>query len=137
MNMNQYSCAGHLGVDAKSFASTGGTIVSLFLLVNDSYTDKAGNRVESTTPLTVKVFGRWAETAATFKKGDNVFVTGKLQENKWKDEASGKERSTLEVRATSLGRIQKEARGTASEDAKAGKKSTQSSDSFDIQEVPF
>lgn len=135
MYLNQINIAGNLGTDPKVFPTTKGSVVSMFMLLNDSYTDREGNKIESTTPITIKVFGKWAETAALFKKGENIYVEGRLQENKWNDKETGKERSTLEIRAVKIGKMVRV--GVGVESKVSDKKTKPAVEAFDTGEIPF
>lgn len=100
MQINEVTYAGFLGKDAEFFSTEKGMGIATLTIAN-TYKGKDGK--ESTTWLKVKCFGNWAKEAQAFQKGDNVIVTGRLNENKWEDKATGKPRSTLELVANQVG----------------------------------
>lgn len=89
---------GNLTRDPVSRDTKGGTVCDLGVAINESYTDKAGVRKESTVYVDVVVWGKTAEFCANnLRKGAQVVVEGKLQLDQW--EKDGEKRSKLKVNA--------------------------------------
>src|SRR5690348_2979501 len=58
--------------------------------------DDSGEKREETTFVDITLWGRQAEIAAEYvKKGDPLFVSGRLHLDTWNDKQSGEKRSKL------------------------------------------
>jgi single-strand DNA-binding protein len=72
------------------------------MATNESYTDKAGNRVEKVEWHKLVAWGKVAEIAHGYlSKGAPVLIEGKLQTREWEDKA-GQKRQTTEVVVSEL-----------------------------------
>ena len=80
MSNNKIVLTGNLGADAqeKVFSETS-KVVNIRLATNEKWTDKAGAAQEETSWHTVEAWGKNADLAKVFKKGDLVTVTGSLK----------------------------------------------------------
>jgi single-strand DNA-binding protein len=83
--LNKVMLIGHLGKDPELKYTPGGAAVATFsLATNESYKDKDGNQQEKTEWHRLVVWNKQAEIAAEYlKKGQQVFVEGKLQTRTW------------------------------------------------------
>jgi len=97
MYLNKIFILGNLTRDPELKSLPSGVQVATFgLATNRFYTDKEGNKQESTEFHNVVVFGRQAETTAQYlRKGSNALVEGRLQTRSW--EQDGQKRSTLDI----------------------------------------
>lgn len=92
---------GNVGSDPtlKQFEG-GGKVAEFSLAVNDSYTDRGGNKVEKTEWYRVSVWNQRADIIMQYvKKGGQLFVDGKLTVNTYTEQTTGKERYVLNVLA--------------------------------------
>ena len=105
MLLNEVTIAGNVGSDARDGATQNGTRVVTFSLAHNEK-GKDG-RQDVTTWVRVKVFGGWCDFAASCKKGDNVFVKGKLNVQTYKDK-NGVERTSVDVIPFAMGRFDRE-----------------------------
>ena len=98
--LNKVMIIGRLGADPELRYTQGGQpVCSLRIATDESYTDRNGNRVESTEWHRVVAFQRAAENCNQYlNKGSLVYVEGKLATRKWTDQ-NGQERYTTEIRA--------------------------------------
>ena len=98
--LNKVMIIGRLGSDPELRYTQGGQpVCSLRVATDESYTDRNGNRVESTEWHRVVAFQRAAENCNQYlNKGSLVYVEGKLATRKWTDQ-NGQERYTTEIRA--------------------------------------
>lgn len=98
--LNKVILIGNLGRDPElRRTSSGAAVCTLNLATNASYTDRDGNRVDTTEWHRVVVWGRMAETCdAYLKAGRRVYVEGSLQTRTWEDR-EGRSRTTTEVKA--------------------------------------
>ena len=94
---NQVILVGNLGKDAETRGAEG-KVVALSLATSSSR--KVGNEWQSETEWHhVVCFGKAAEAAKRFKKGDQIFAEGKLQTRQWQDQQSGQTKSRTQVTA--------------------------------------
>lgn len=97
-SMNRVFLMGNLTRDPEVRQTPAGMAVSdIGLAVSDSYTNRAGEKVETTCFADVVVWGRQAENCGQYlRKGSPVLVEGRLQLDQWQTEA-GEKRSRLRV----------------------------------------
>ncbi len=96
---NRIILIGHLANDPEMRATPTGTRVTTFRLATNTYqgVDETGARRETTDFHTVVLFGKQAETAATYlQKGRLVHVDGRLHHRSWEGQ-DGQKRYTSEV----------------------------------------
>lgn len=93
MNFNRILFGGHLTRDVELKTTTGGTVLAKFgMASNHKYKDK-----ESVCFVDLVAWGKQAETLAKYlRKGDPLFVEGRLDYSTWKA-PDGSSRSKLEV----------------------------------------
>jgi single-strand DNA-binding protein len=97
--VNKVILLGTLGRDPEmKQISNGGYITNLSLATSEKWQDKnSGQPVEKTEWHRVVIFGKLAEIAGQYlKKSRQVYIEGKLQTRKWKDQ-SGQDRYSTEV----------------------------------------
>ena len=97
-SLNKVLLIGHLGADPESRFTTSGSAVTNFnLATNESWRSNEGDTKEKTEWHRVVLFGKMAETAAEYmKKGQLVFIEGRLQTRSWEDKDKVK-RYTTEI----------------------------------------
>lgn len=100
--VNKWIGLGNLGADPEvRFTPSGQAVCNFRLAVNDSWTDKEGQKQTHTEWVSVVVWGKLAELCGEYlKKGRQCFVEGKLQTREW--EKDGVKRSTTEVVASEV-----------------------------------
>lgn len=96
MYINKAILIGNLTRDPEKKSLPNGTAVtSLSLATNRVWKDKDGAKQESTDYHNVVVFGRPAETAAQYlKKGQSVYIEGRIQTRSWDDKDGSKKYRT-------------------------------------------
>jgi single-strand DNA-binding protein len=101
--VNKVILIGNLGKDPEVRYLEGGTAVANFTLATtETYKDKSGNRVEQTEWHNVVVWRGLAEIAEKYlKKGNQVYVEGKLRTRAW-DDKDGVKRYTTEIIADNM-----------------------------------
>ena len=107
-SINRVILVGHLGGDAESRYTPSGTAVANFnVATNESRKNAEGDFQDHTEWHRCVLFGKPAETAAQYlKKGQMVYVEGRLRTRSWEDK-EGNKRTTTEVQGdmfTMLGR---------------------------------
>ncbi|UOQ73811.1 single-stranded DNA-binding protein [Hymenobacter cellulosilyticus] len=85
--INKVILVGNLGKDPEVRHLEGGSSVAHFTLAtNDSYKDKSGNRVERTEWHNITAWRGLAEMAEKYlKKGQQIYVEGKLRTRQYQD----------------------------------------------------
>ena len=97
MYVNKAIIVGNLTRDPEQRALPSGIAVTNFsVATNRVYKDQNGNRQENTDYHNIVVFGRQAETSAQYlKKGQSVFVEGRIQTRSW--DQDGQKRYRTEI----------------------------------------
>jgi len=97
-SLNKVLLIGHLGSDPESRFTTSGSAVTNFnLATNESWQSSDGETKDKTEWHRVVIFGKMAETAAEYlKKGQLIYIEGRLQTRSWEDKDKVK-RYTTEV----------------------------------------
>ena len=107
-SLNKVILIGNLGQDPEArFTPQGTAVTNLSIATNESWKDQNGETQDRTEWHRVVMYGRMAETAAEYmKKGQMVYVEGRLNTREWEDQNQIK-RKTTEIRCdnfTMLGR---------------------------------
>jgi len=100
--INKVILIGHLGDNVKMHYFEGGNAIGRFpLATNDSYVNKqTGERVVNTEWHNIVVRNKLAEIFEKYaRKGDKVYLEGRLRTRKWTGE-DGRDRYTTEVHVT-------------------------------------
>ena len=99
MNFNHVCIAGNLTRDPELRYTTKGTAaVELSIAVNHKYQDASGQTKESVGYFGAKAFGKSAENLAQyFRKGQNIFIEGRLDQESWEDKTTGKKQSKTKI----------------------------------------
>jgi len=100
--LNKVMLIGHTGDEVKMHYFEGGGSIGRFpLATNETYTNRtSGERVTNTEWHTVVVRNKAAEICEKYlKKGDKVYIEGRLKTRKWQDD-KGMERYSTEIQCT-------------------------------------
>jgi single-strand DNA-binding protein len=94
---------GHVGKDPELKYTPGNIAVANFsVATSESFKDKSGAQQERTEWHRIVTFGKIAEVMGQYlKKGQQVYIEGKLQTRSW-DDQSGAKRYVTEVVALSV-----------------------------------
>lgn len=104
MNLNKVTLIGNLTGDPKvNHLPSGQTVASFGLATNYRWRDYQSKQLKESVEFHhIVAWRRIGEVAAKFlKKGDRIFVEGRLQTHAWKDKA-GQKRSQTEIIADQL-----------------------------------
>ncbi|HZM10186.1 MAG TPA: single-stranded DNA-binding protein [Candidatus Limnocylindrales bacterium] len=98
-SVNKVILLGNLGKDPELKSTPGGIAIATFsLATSSSVKDKDGNWQEKTEWHNVKAFQRTAEIAAQYlKKGNKVYIEGRLHSESWDDKETGQKKYKTEV----------------------------------------
>jgi single-strand DNA-binding protein len=103
-SVNKVILLGRLGKDPEvRYAPSGDAICNVSLATSENWRDKAtGEKREATEWHRVVFFGKLAEIAGQYlKKGNPVYIEGRLQTRKWQDK-QGHDQYTTEIRADQM-----------------------------------
>lgn len=97
-SVNKVILVGHLGSDPESrYMPNGNAVAKFSVATNESWRNSEGEIEERTEWHRCVLFGKLAERAGEFlKKGQMVYVEGRLQTRNWEDK-DGVKRYTTEV----------------------------------------
>ncbi len=132
-SVNKVILVGNLGQDPEArFTPQGTAVTNLSIATNETWKNQNGEPQDRTEWHRIVMYGKMAETAAEYmKKGQMVYVEGRLETNEWEDQNQVK-RKTTQVRCdnfTMLGRRQEGSQITES----AGSEQVESGD----DDIPF
>ncbi len=100
--VNKVMLIGHTGDDVKMIHFEGGGCIGRFpLATNETYTNKtSGEKVSNTEWHNIVVRNKAAEICERYlKKGDKVYIEGRLKTRKWQDD-QGNDRYSTEIQCT-------------------------------------
>lgn len=102
MNLNKITLIGRTTkVPELKHTPSGVSVATFGLATNNTYTDKSGQKKETTSFHNIVVWGRQAENAAKYLlKGQEVYVEGRIDYREWdKTDGSGKGKITEVIAA--------------------------------------
>jgi single-strand DNA-binding protein len=97
MQYNHCAFCGYLGRDPEvRYTSNGKAVLKYSIAVTEKWKDRDGNQQESVAWIEGEVWGNSAENFAKYcRKGSNVFVEGRMNQESWDDKNTGKKRTKL------------------------------------------
>lgn len=103
MSVNKVILIGNLGADPEVKDLEGGKKVANFnIATTERYTDRNGEKQEQTEWHRLELWDGLAGLAQQYlKKGDKVYIEGKLKTDSWQD-ADGNNRYTTKIRVLSM-----------------------------------
>jgi single-strand DNA-binding protein len=101
--VNKVILIGNLGSDPEVRHLSSGSVVANFnIATSESYTNKNGERVTQTEWHRIELWDGLAKIAEQYlKKGQTVYVEGKLKTENWQD-SDGNNRTTTRIRGLNL-----------------------------------
>jgi single-strand DNA-binding protein len=111
MSLNKCMIIGNLGRDPEMRYTPSGQAVTQFTVaVNRNYKDSQGERQEETEWFRVVAWGQQAEFAAEYlRKGQKVYVEGRIQTRQWEGQ-DGQKRYTTELVANTIQNLERRPR---------------------------
>lgn len=99
-SLNKIFLIGRLGSNPEvRSTSTGQDVANFSIATDESYTASNGEKIQKTEWHKIVAWGRQAEFVANYlHKGSLVYIEGKIETRKWKDQ-SGVDRYTTEIKA--------------------------------------
>jgi single-strand DNA-binding protein len=112
--MNQITIIGFTGSDAEAHYTQNGTLgVTLSVATKESWKDTDGNWQSRTNWHRIVSFGKQAEFTRTLTRGSYVMVQGAVRTREY--ERDGARHRVVEVRADTVGKLDRTERRTDSE----------------------
>ena len=135
-SLNKVILIGNLGQDPEArFTPQGTAVCNLSIATNESWKDQNGEMQDRTEWHRVVMYGRMAETATEYmKKGQMVYVEGRLNTREWEDQNQIKRRTT-EIRCDNFTMLGK--RSDSSSPTLATPDSSMKPDSGVDDDLPF
>ncbi len=101
--VNKVILIGNLGSDPEvRHLSTGSVVANFNIATSESYTNKSGEKVTQTEWHRIELWDGLAKVAEQYlKKGNTVYIEGKLRTENWQDN-DGNSRTTTRIRATNM-----------------------------------
>tara|TARA_B110000444_G_C18750847_1_gene552729 strand:+ start:792 stop:1208 length:417 start_codon:yes stop_codon:yes gene_type:complete len=96
-SVNKVILVGNLGQDPEArFTPSGTAVANLSIATNESWKDQSSGEMKDRTEWhKIVLYGRMAETATQYmKKGQMLYVEGRLQTREWEDKNQIKRRTT-------------------------------------------
>ncbi|HEX5425099.1 MAG TPA: single-stranded DNA-binding protein [Candidatus Acidoferrales bacterium] len=102
--VNKVILVGRLGRDPETRYTSSGQAVSNFTMATDeSFKSRSGEKQQRTEWHRIVMWGKLAEIAQQYlKKGQLVYVEGRLQTRQWDDKRDGSKKQTTEIVANSM-----------------------------------
>ena len=103
-SVNKVILIGNLGKDPEvKYTPSGTPVAKLALATNERYKDKSGEWQDRTEWHNIVVWQRLAEIAGEYlKKGNKVYIEGRLQTRSWDDKQTNQKKYMTEVVANDL-----------------------------------
>lgn len=134
--LNKWLGLGNLtNVPELRYTQSGQAVANFSVAINDGYM-KDGEWVEQTEYVNCETWGKLAERAAKFGKGDSVLVEGKLRNNKWEAE-DGSKRSDWRVNAFSIRTVKRKNGSNGKAEATVEEVAQNESGDPEPEEIPF
>lgn len=100
--VNKVTLLGNLGDDPKVTRKDNFIAAKISIATSESWKDKQGNKMEHTEWHRVVFFGKLAEIVEQYlKKGDKIYIEGKLRTTKYQDK-DGIDRYSVEIIANEM-----------------------------------
>lgn len=98
-NLNKVFLMGNLTRDPEvKYLPKGTAICQIGMAVNRTWSNEAGEKQEEVTFIDVEFFGKKAEVIGEYcKKGNPLFVEGRLKLDSWDDKTTGTKKTKLKV----------------------------------------
>ena len=114
MSVNKVILVGRLGRDPETrYTSSGQAVCNINIATDSTYKDRAGERQKRTEWHRIVLWGKLAEISQQYlKKGQLVFIEGRLQTRQW-DDKTGNKRTSTEIVANEMRMLTPRAEGAA------------------------
>ncbi|MGC1871650.1 MAG: single-stranded DNA-binding protein [Acidobacteriaceae bacterium] len=103
-SVNKVILLGNVGKDPEIKATASGTVVATFsIATSERFKDKTGNWQDRTEWHNLVAYQRTAEIIRDYvKKGNKLYVEGRLQTSSWDDKTTGQKKYKTEIIVSDL-----------------------------------
>ena len=124
-SVNKVILIGNLGKDPDiRYMPNGEAVANITLATSETWKDKTGAKQEKTEWPRVTFYRKLAEIVGEYlKKGNSVYVEGRLETRKWTDK-TGTDRYTTEIIANEMRMLGSKSGGSSSEGENKNNKTT-------------
>ena len=124
-SVNKVILIGNLGKDPDiRYMPDGEAVANITLATSETWKDKTGAKQEKTEWHRVTFYRKLAEIVGEYlKKGNSVYVEGRLETRKWTDK-TGTDRYTTEIIANEMRMLGSKSGGSSSEGENKNNKTT-------------
>lgn len=104
MSVNKVILVGRLGRDPESrFTNSGKQVVNFTIATDETFKDRQGQKQKVTEWHRLVAWGKVAEIVQEHvKKGDLIYVEGKLQTRSYEDKKTGETKYTTEINVNTI-----------------------------------
>lgn len=138
--INKVILVGRLGRDPETrYTSSGQAVCNFTMATDESFKSRSGERQQRTEWHRIVMWGKLAEIAQQYlKKGQLVYIEGRLQTRQWDDKRDGSKKTTTEIVANTMKMLggRGEGAAVASAAAAAGAVAGRPQDDFDAAPAP-
>lgn len=102
--INKVILVGRLGRDPETrYTSSGQAVCNFTMATDESFKSRTGERQQRTEWHRIVMWAKLAEIAQQYlKKGQLVYIEGRLQTRQWDDKRDGSKKTTTEIVATTM-----------------------------------
>ncbi|MCB9234365.1 MAG: single-stranded DNA-binding protein [Bacteroidia bacterium] len=102
--INKVILVGNLGKDPEiRYLDQGIAVANFSLATTESFKNKDGNREDRTEWHNIVMWRGLAETAGKYlKKGNSIYLEGRIVTRSWDDQASGQKKYRTEIEASNM-----------------------------------
>lgn len=102
--VNKVILVGRLGRDPETrYTSSGQAVCNFTMATDETFKSRSGEKQQRTEWHRIVLWARLAEIAQQYlKKGQLVYIEGRLQTRQWDDKRDGSKKTTTEVVATAM-----------------------------------
>lgn len=139
-SFNKVILIGNLTRDPElRFTPKGAAVCAFTLGVNEEFKGSDGQQKKETAFIGCEAWGKQAEALAQYvRKGDPLFIEGKLRQESWEDKESGKKHSKTKVSVLTFQLLTRKPEGARPEpQARTSAPSTKPELPPDNDDVPF
>ncbi len=137
-SVNKVILLGNVGKDPEIRTTPGGTVVAnLTLATSDRQKDAQGNWQDRTEWHNLVAFTRTAEIIRDYvKKGNKLYIEGKIQTRSWDDKESGQKKYRTEIIVNDMSLLSGREDGNSGGGYSRSNSSSSSTSSFDQRPAP-
>jgi len=102
--INKVILVGRLGRDPETrYTSSGQAVCNFTMATDESFKSRSGEKQQRTEWHRIVMWGKLAEIAQQYlKKGQLVYIEGRLQTRQWDDKRDGSKKTSTEIVANSM-----------------------------------